>query len=101
MKRKWERSKCVAVLKMCVCVLRVGADVKRAAVHLFAACFQMLCVRVRDGSTYCHAMERQLPVHFELIGRHHPSTCVYDDVVKLLQERQREGKNEYAKISRK
>lgn len=42
------------------------------------------------GSTYCHAVEKQLPVHFKLIGRHHPSTRIKNDVIKLTESRERE-----------
>lgn len=38
------------------------------------------------GTTYCHAMERQLPVHFELIGCCHPPARVQNDVVELSPE---------------
>lgn len=45
--------------------------------------------------TYCHAVQRQLPVHFELIGRRHPSTRVQNDVVELLPgEGERERKRD-------
>ncbi len=39
-------------------------------------------------------MERQLPVHFELIGRRHPSTRVQNDVVELSPARQEERERE-------